>query len=481
METREDCLLLILFAFGYLSSVNSQTPLRVTSVHEEPFLIKDADGGFSGMIPDILDSLKLNYSISLSPDGSYGRQLNGTWLGMIGELVNGNADIAGFLTVTAPRSEAVDFSYPVVPIGLSILMKKPRGGEVSLDYDLARLFYPFELSVWLMAFVAMFVTGTVLYIMMHFNPYEWRRMARDHEATAREGESFTCLNSFFFVFSTLMWQGYVRAPRSIGARVLVAAWWCFTILFIVSYTANLTNLLRIGPDYFASQEFSKIKSFEDLSKNADMRVGFLNSGSTYRFFRESKSPFCQELFQRAINDQDNENFNSIHRLKMHVRNNKESNFAAIMERPAARFIANRKPCDLYAVHVEDLTYKHYAFALQKNSSIASDLNTGLIKLTETGELHEIEKKWFDERGGCTGISQLDRKESVRFYKLDLSTFSSAMLIVVAGIIIGGIICLIEICIFKWAESRDSSEETEHITADEETIKAAEGKGAATPV
>jgi hypothetical protein len=141
---------------------------------------------------------------------------------------------------------------------------------------------------------------------------------------------------------------------------------------------------------------------------------------------------------------------------MHVRNNKESNFAAIMERPAARFIANRKPCDLYAVHVEDLTYKHYAFALQKNSSIASDLNTGLIKLTETGELHEIEKKWFDERGGCTGISQLDRKESVRFYKLDLSTFSSAMLIVVAGIIIGGIICLIEICIFKWAESVGNS-------------------------
>jgi hypothetical protein len=109
--------------------------------------------------------------------------------------------------VTAPRSEAVDFSYPVIPIGLSILMKKPRGGNVSFDYNLARLFYPFELSVWLMAFVAMFMTGTVLYIMMHFNPYEWRRMARDHEATIREGESFTCLNSFFFVFSTLMWQG----------------------------------------------------------------------------------------------------------------------------------------------------------------------------------------------------------------------------------------------------------------------------------
>lgn len=115
--------------------------------------------------------------------------------------------MAGLLTVTALRSEDVDFSYPVIPVEHSILMKKLNTMKSSFTDKLAWLFIPFEPTVWLMALVALFVTGTVLYIMMHFNPYEWRRMSRDHEATMREGESFTCLNSFFFITSTLLWQG----------------------------------------------------------------------------------------------------------------------------------------------------------------------------------------------------------------------------------------------------------------------------------
>ena len=111
------------------------------------------------------------------------------------------------MTVTLMRSKTVDFSYPVEYQGPAIVMKRPDRDRPSLQENLAKLLAPLEFSVWLMSFLALLVTGTVLYIISHFNPYEWRRMSKDREATIREAESFTCLNSFFFVVSTLMWQG----------------------------------------------------------------------------------------------------------------------------------------------------------------------------------------------------------------------------------------------------------------------------------
>jgi hypothetical protein len=111
------------------------------------------------------------------------------------------------MTVTYTRSQFVEFSYPVEYLGPAIVMKRPDRDRPSLQENLAKLLAPLEFSVWLMSILALLVTGTVLYIISHFNPYEWRRMSKDREATIREAESFTCLNSFFFVVSTLMWQG----------------------------------------------------------------------------------------------------------------------------------------------------------------------------------------------------------------------------------------------------------------------------------
>ncbi|XP_053394367.1 glutamate receptor ionotropic, kainate glr-3-like isoform X2 [Mercenaria mercenaria] len=461
MATFVKFLLFLLLTFGFLSSINAQTKphVKVAAVQEPPYLMQESDGEFSGIVPDILNKLGYNYTIYIPPDNRYGFQYkNGTWTGMIGELVDGSADIAGLFTVTARRSEFVDTSFPVMSIGLSILMKKPGSMEQSLQEHLTKLLYPFEGSVWLMSFVALFVTSTVLYIMMHFNPYEWRRMSRDHEATLREGESFTCPNAFFFVASTLMWQGYVRAPRSIGARVLVVAWWAFTVIFIVSYTASLTNYLRLGPHPVGMEGYTKIRSFRDLANTNDVRVGFHPSGSTKRFLRESKSTVYQDLYQKGIEDPSFGSLNNTASFVNYVRSRPSGEFAVILESSASRYIVNQLPCNLYAIN-EGFPMHHYVFGLQKNSPLKEELNMALLRLSETGELHEIERKWFKSKVCSDAVLPSHEYGEIKilaFYRLDLATFSTALLIVIAGIIIGGVICIIEICIYRKAETIYSS-------------------------
>ena len=115
--------------------------------------------------------------------------------------------VAAPITVTQNRARAVDFSHPFQSVGPVIVLKRPDHFQPPLKESLSKLLVPLEFSVWLMACLAFFATGTTLYIISYFNPYEWRRMAKDREATLREAESFTCLNSFWFALSTMAWQG----------------------------------------------------------------------------------------------------------------------------------------------------------------------------------------------------------------------------------------------------------------------------------
>ncbi|GIY31921.1 glutamate receptor ionotropic, kainate 3 [Caerostris extrusa] len=82
--------------------------LRVTSIESKPYtMIK-----------------KRRLLIS---DRNYGKKHeNGTWVGMIGAVINREVDLAiADLTITLEREEVVDFTMPFMNLGISILLRNP--------------------------------------------------------------------------------------------------------------------------------------------------------------------------------------------------------------------------------------------------------------------------------------------------------------------------------------------------------------------
>jgi hypothetical protein len=115
-------------------------------------------------------------------------------------------------------------------------------------------------------------------------------------------------------------------------------------------------------------------------------------------------------------------------------------------------MASRKPCDLIDLK-QDFSHSYFAFGLPKGSSLEKNLNFALVKLTETGEIHKLEKKWFEQQAECSDVrNPVTQRERPRFYSLDLATFSSAILIVLLGLVIGVFICLVEICVYRRTKS-----------------------------
>jgi len=86
------------------------------------------------MLAKIASIVGFRYKLRLVKDGKYGGvKEDGSWNGMIGELLNGEAHMAvAPLSITRVRERVVDFSKPFMVTGITIMVKKPDKQEFSV-------------------------------------------------------------------------------------------------------------------------------------------------------------------------------------------------------------------------------------------------------------------------------------------------------------------------------------------------------------
>ena len=131
--------------------------------------------------------------------------------GMIGEVMRGEADIAvADLTINSYRELAVDFTYPFMTTGISIIYKPlPNSRETSLWSFLS----PFSALVWVYLLTAFVGISLVLFYIGRFTPYEWsnQHACRHHEPELIN--SCSMRNSFWCTIGSLMQQGSDVTPK----------------------------------------------------------------------------------------------------------------------------------------------------------------------------------------------------------------------------------------------------------------------------
>lgn len=109
------------------------------------------------------------------------------------------------LQITNERQSAVPFTKPFRHIGHRIIIKRP----VVEFHSLKVLFEPFALQLWIMVVVICFIVSALLFIVNKFSPSEWGSVQPEDDSTNAR-ESFAPKNAFFFVHSTLTWQGMIQ-------------------------------------------------------------------------------------------------------------------------------------------------------------------------------------------------------------------------------------------------------------------------------
>lgn len=131
MDSIGKIVLLLLFIKFTPNAFSKEIPkFRVSTIYHEPFVMRgDNNVGFKGLLIDMLSKLseRLNFTVEykLATDETFGRvNANGTWSGIIGEVINGKAEIGlAALTMNSMRMRVVKFSIPFMTTGISAIGK----------------------------------------------------------------------------------------------------------------------------------------------------------------------------------------------------------------------------------------------------------------------------------------------------------------------------------------------------------------------
>uniref|UniRef100_A0A672YRW1 Glutamate receptor, ionotropic, kainate 5 n=1 Tax=Sphaeramia orbicularis TaxID=375764 RepID=A0A672YRW1_9TELE len=252
--------------------------LIVTTILENPYVMRKSkyqdfhgndqyEGFCVDMLRELADILKFSFKIKLVDDGLYGApEPNGSWTGMVGELINRKADlaVAGF-TITSEREKVIDFSKPFMTLGISILYRVHLGRKPGYFSFLD----PFSPAVWLFMLLAYLAVSCVLFLAARLSPYEWYN---PHPCLRERRDilenQYTLGNSLWFPVGGFMQQGSEIMPRALSTRCVSGVWYVFANAAAALQKCPLTNLM-----------FSHILTY---SNTMSERLSVVSSGSPYR-------------------------------------------------------------------------------------------------------------------------------------------------------------------------------------------------------
>ena len=385
---------------------------------------------FEGYAIDLIDELSMllnfKYEVRIAEEGS-GKELpDGSWNGMLGMIMRGEADIAiADLTITSSREQVVDFSLPFMTTGVGILFTKATKAEATLFGFLS----PFTGLVWTCLLGATCLISVALFLVGRLSPYEW-----DNPFPCREDEpilenDLSCKNSFWCVVGALMQQGSDVAPKAFSSRLITGIWYFFTLIMVSSYTANLAAFLTIE---VTSYPFTNA---EELAAQTKIGYGCGASGSTRISFRQSSNPTLKKLSDFMESNP-----------SMFVKDNNEGKarvlrggYAFFMEGATIEYAVERE-CNLTQIGGL-LDSKSYGIATKKGSPIRTALSKGILKLQEKGILHVLYERWWKQKregGRC------QESKSASATSMALSNVGGVFLVLLAVAVFSFLMCLGEV-------------------------------------
>ncbi|KAM9326965.1 glutamate receptor ionotropic, delta-1 [Gastrophryne carolinensis] len=421
--------------------------LKVVTILEEPFVmvaenILGQPKKYKGFSIDVLDALSQNlgfkYEIYQVPDGKYGHSLpNGSWNGMIGELINKRADIAvSAITITPERESVVDFSKRYLDYSVGILIKKPEE-----RINIFSLFAPFDFAVWACIAAVIPVVGVLIFVLNRIQAVRAQTSSQAHASP-----SSTLHSAIWIVYGAFVQQGGDSVANSVAMRIVMGSWWLFTLIVCSSYTANLAAFLTV------SRMDNPIRTFQDLAKQMDLSYGTVKDSAVYEYFKakgtntlEQDSTFA-ELWRMI--SKNNGADNCVSNPSEGIRKAKKGNYAFLWDVTVVEYAALTDDECSVTVIGNSISSKGYGIALQHGSPYRDIFSQRILEFQETGYLDVLKQKWWPRMGRCDLNSHSNAQTDGKALKLH--SFAGVFCILAIGLLLA---CLVAALELWWSSNR----------------------------
>ncbi|URE32243.1 hypothetical protein MUK42_06173 [Musa troglodytarum] len=306
----------------------------------------------------------------------------------------------GDIAIVTNRTRIVDFTQPYVESGLVIVAPVKERNSTAWAF-----LKPFTIQMWCVTAAFFLFVGAVVWILEHRLNAEFRGPPRRQLMTI-----------FWFSFSTMFFAQKERTVSSLGRFVLII--WLFVVLIInSSYTASLTSILTV------EQLSSGIQGLDSLTHSSDP-IG-------YQVGSFAKNYMMEELNiaeSRLVSLDTPEDYTRALELGP-----QGGGVAAIVDELAYVELFLSTNCKFKTVG-QEFTKSGWGFAFPRDSPLAVDLSTAILRLSENGDLQRIHDKWLPPTGCSSQDSGIDSS------RLSLGSFWGLFLI-------SGLACLVSLSIF----------------------------------
>ncbi|XP_057682965.1 glutamate receptor ionotropic, delta-1-like isoform X1 [Corythoichthys intestinalis] len=438
--------------------------VKVVTLLEDPFVmvaenILGQPKRYKGFSIDVLEALAkilgFKYDIYQVSDSKYGSQLpNGSWNGMIGDLINKKADLAvSAITITPERENVVDFSKRYLDYSVGILLRKPEE-----KINIFSLFVPFDLAVWACIAAAIPVVGVLIFLLNRLQALRSSAAQNAPPGQPNNNGSGSLQTAIWIVYGAFVQQGGDGVVSSVALRIVMGSWWLFTLIVCSSYTANLAAYLTV------SRMDHAIRSFQDLSRQMDVDYGTVRDSAVYDYFRnKGTNPLEQdgtyaELW-RTVSKNSGLDY-SVSSPSEGIRKAKKSPYAFLWDMAVLEYAALTDDDCTITVSGSGVSSKGYGIAMQHGSPYRDLFSQKILELQEKGDLDILKQKWWPRTGRCDLSSHASAHPDGR--SLKLHSFAGVFCILAAGLLLA---CLVAGLEAWWSSNRCRRETPKEVAKD----------------
>ncbi|XP_023770372.1 glutamate receptor 3.6 [Lactuca sativa] len=320
---------------------------------------------------------------------------------LVSSIKDGVYDAAvGDIAIITNHTRMADFTQPFIESGLVVVTPVRR-----LNSGTWAFLKPFSTKLWCITGIFFLVVGIVIWILEHRKNDEFRGTPKQQVVT-----------TLWFSFSTLFFS-HKQNMMSTLARIVLLLWLFVVLIISSSYTANLTSILTI------QKLSSPIEGIDSLIKSKDP-IGYQQSSFVRNYLVEELGILESRLvplnlpqdYEKALKDGPNNG----------------GVVAVVDERPYIELFLSTR-CQ-FSIVGQEFTKNGWGFAFPRDSDLAVDISTAILKLSENGELQRIHDKWL-LRSAC---SSQGSKYSVD--QLEVKSFKGLFFII-------GLACLLALFIY----------------------------------
>ncbi|XP_015576348.1 glutamate receptor 3.6 isoform X2 [Ricinus communis] len=303
-------------------------------------------------------------------------------------ITTGTYDAAvGDIAITTDRTRMTDFTQPYIESGLVVVAPVKK-----INSDAWAFLRPFTRQMWGVTASFFIVVGIVVWILEHRLNDEFRGPPRRQ-----------CITILWFSFSTMFFAHRENTVSTLGRIVLLI--WLFVVLIInSSYTASLTSILTV------QQLSSPIKGIDTLKESKD-RIGY-QQGSFAREYLINELDIDESRLVPLVLPDDY--------AKALKDGPGKGGVAAVVDERAYMELFLSTRCE-FSIIGQEFTKNGWGFAFPRDSPLAVDMSTAILKLSENGDLQRIHDKWLT-RSACSSTStklEVDRLQLRSFWGLFL--------------------------------------------------------------